>query len=108
MAEKVVEEGVAFAALGVAVVETLKIYMDTAPTLRDLRCASPGDFTSRQLMLDADILGLIVVLALGGGGAILVRKWYPLLLAGAALLLISAYYRSVLNSANEGLSNGDS
>lgn len=101
-----VEEGVAFAALGVAVVETLKIYMDTAPSLRELRCAQPGDFTSRQLMLDADILGLIVVLALGGGGALLVRRWYPLLLAAVALILISLYYRSVLNSANEGLRNG--
>lgn len=100
------DEGVAFAALGVAVVETVKIYQDTAPSLRDLRCATPGDFTSRQLMLDADILGLIVVLALGGGGALLVRRWYPLLLAGAALLLLSAYYRSVLRSANEGLRNG--
>lgn len=100
------DEGVAFAALGVAVVETIKIYQDTAPSLRDLRCATPGDFTSRQLMLDADILGLIVVLALGGGGSLLVRRWYPLLLAGIALLLISAYYRSVLRSANEGLRNG--
>lgn len=99
----VVEEGVAFAALGVAVVETLKIYMDTAPTLRDLRAAPADNFASRQLMLDADILGLIVVLALGGGGALLVRKWYPLLLAGAALLMISAYYRQVLRESNRGV-----
>lgn len=98
-----VEEGAAYAALGVAVVETIKIYQDSAPSLRELRCASPGDYESRQLLLDADVLGLIVVLALGGGGAILIRKWYPLLLAGAALLLISAYYRSVLRSANEGM-----
>ena len=101
-----IDEGVAFAALGVAVVETIKMYQDTAPTLRDLRCATPGDFTSRQLILDADMLGLVVVLALGGGGALLVRRWYPLLLAAGALLLISAYYRSVLRSANEGLRNG--
>lgn len=91
-------EGVAFAALGVAVVETLKIYCDTAPALKDIRCATPGDFMTRQLVLDADMMGLIVVVALGGGGAFLVRKWYPLLLAGIALLLISAYYRSVLRS----------
>lgn len=101
------EEGVAFAALGVAVVESLRIYRETAPTLRDLRCAAPGDFVSRQLVLDADILGLIVVLVLGGGGALLIRRWYPLLLASAALLMISAFYRSVLRSSNEGLRNDD-
>lgn len=101
------EEGVAFAAIGVAVVETLKIYCDTAPSLKDLRCAPPGDFQSRQLVLDADMLGLVVVLALGGGGALLLRKWYPLLLAAAALLMVSSWYRSVLRSPNEGLSNDE-
>lgn len=99
------QEGVAFAALGVAVVETLHIYRETAPSLKDLRCAVPGDFTSAQLVLDADILGLIVVLVLGGGGSLLIKRWYPLLLASAALLMVSAFYRSVLRSSNEGLRN---
>jgi hypothetical protein len=96
-------EGIGIAAIGLAVLETIKIYCDNAPSLRDLRCASPGDFTSRQLILDADMLGLIVVVALGGGGAMLLRRWYPLLLSAMALLLISAYYRSVLRSGNEGM-----
>jgi hypothetical protein len=98
-------EAVGIAALGLAVVETLKIYCDNAPSLKDIRCAEPGDYQTRQLILDADMLGLIVVLAIGGGGAMLLRKWYPLLLAGMALLLMSAYYRSVLRSANDGMSN---
>jgi hypothetical protein len=102
-----VDESVAFAALGVAVVETVKIYKDTAPSLQELRCAPPGDFMSRQLVLDADLMGLIVVVALGGGGTMLVRKWYPLLLACAALLLVSGYYRSVLNSSNQGMMSND-
>lgn len=100
MAAVKLDDGVAFAALGVAVVETLKIYCDTAPSLKEIRCAPPGDFITRQLILDADIMGLVVVLALGGGGAFLIRKWYPLLLAGIALLLVSAWYRSVLRSAD--------
>jgi hypothetical protein len=100
-----VSEGVAIAAIGLAVVETAKIYCNTAPSLRELRLASPGDFETRQLVLDADMLGLIVVLALGGGGAALTRKWYPLLLAAGTLLLLSAYYRAVINSSNEGMSN---
>jgi len=96
-------EGVGIAAIGLAVVETVKIYCSNAPSLKDIRCAEPGDFAQRQLILDADMLGLIVVLALGGGGAMLIRRWYPLLLAAAALLLISAYYRSVLRSSHEGM-----
>lgn len=104
---KPLDEGVAFAALGVAVVETLKIYKDTAPSLEALRCAPVGDYESRQLILDADIFGLIVVLAIGGGGSALIRRWYPLLLAGAVLLLISGYYRAVLNSDNRHMSKGE-
>lgn len=95
-----VDEGIAFAAIGVAVVETIKIYCSTAPSLRELRAYPPNDFEARQLVLDADMLGLIVVVALGGGGAMLIRRWYPLLLAAVALLLISAWYRAVLRSAN--------
>lgn len=98
-----VDESVAFAALGVAVVETIKIYMDTAPSLKDLRCAPTGDWSSRQLILDADMFGLIVVLALGGGGALMIRRWYPLLLASAALCLLSFWHRAVLNSENKGV-----
>lgn len=93
------DEGVAFAALGVAVVETVRIYRDTAPSLADIRHAKPGDFVTRQLILDADMLGLVIVLAIGGGGAVLIKRGYPLLLAAGVLLLLSAYYRSVLRSA---------
>ena len=99
---KDIEEGVALAALSLAVLETMKIYADTAPGLKELRCAPPGDFMSRQLILDADMMGLIVVVALGGGGALLMKRWYPLLLGAAALLLISGWYRMVLRSARPG------
>ena len=98
-----VHEGVAVAALSVAVVQTFQIYQATAPSLESIRRATPGDYVTRQLVLDADMLGLIVVIAVGGGGAFLTKKWYPLALAGAALAMISAYYRSVLNSSNEGM-----
>src|SRR5690348_14884901 len=93
-----VEDGVAYAALGVAVVQSVQIYLNAAPPLKDLRLAPPEDQQSKQLLLDADFFGLIVVLAVGGGGALLVRKWYPLLLSSAALLAISAYHRRVLRS----------
>lgn len=104
---KTVDEGVAFAALGVAAVETLKIYRDTAPSLDTLRRAPVGDYDCRQLILDADMFGLIAVLAIGGGGALLVRRWYPLLLAAAVLLMVSGYHRAVLNSDNRFMSRGE-
>jgi len=98
-----INEGVAVAAVGVAVVETLRIYRETAPSLAEIRRAVPGDYIVRQLILDADMLGLIVVAAIGGGGAFLTRRFYPILLTGMTLVLISTYYRMVLNSSNEGM-----
>jgi len=94
-------EGVALAALSVAVVEIFRTYRETAPPLSQLRLADPHDHIERQLILDADMLGLIVVLAIGGGGTFLTRKAYPLILSGVSLALISMYYRAVLRSTNE-------
>ena len=96
-------EGVAIAALSLAVVEVFRIYRETAPSLAEIRRAAPGDYVTRQLILDADMLGVIVVTAIGGGAAYLTKKWYPLVMGGGALLLISLYYRSVLRSTNEGM-----
>ena len=97
-----VEEGVAFGAVGLAVVETVKIYIDSAPSLERVRRSNGEEYEIRQLVLDADMLGLICILAIGGAGAVLVRSWYPFILAGATLLLISSYYRSVARSSNYG------
>jgi len=93
-------DGVAIAALSVAVVEVFKMYRETAPPLAQIRAAEPYDLMHRQLILDADMLGLIVAVAIGGGGAFLTKKLYPLALSLSALALISSYYRSVLRSTN--------
>lgn len=98
-----VQDGVAIAALSLAVVETFRVYRETAPTLAELRRASPGDYQMAQLILDADMLGIIVVIAIGGGATLLTRKLYPLILGGVSLFMISSYYRSVLRSTNEGM-----
>lgn len=107
--DKRLDEGVAFAAVGVAVVESLKIYMSVAPSLRELRCAdpSPDNLSTRQLLLDADMLALILVIAIGGAGGLLIRKWYPFLLISVTLLLVSAYYRSVRRSTNDHMFGDD-
>lgn len=96
-------EGVALAALSLAVVEVFRIYRETAPSLETIRRAPPGDYVTSQLILDADMLGAIVVVAIGGGAAYLTKKMYPLVLGMAGLATISAYYRSVLRSTNEGM-----
>jgi len=96
-------EGVALAALSLAVVEVFRIYRETAPSLAEIRRAKPGDYVMSQLILDADMLGAIVVAAIGGGAAYLTKKMYPLVLGVVALATISAYYRSVLRSTNEGM-----
>jgi len=96
-------EGAAAAALSVGVMEMLRVYRDTAPTLSEIRRAQPGDYVHRQLLLDADMLGLIVVVMVGGGAAYLMKKIYPLVFALLTLALISMYYRMVLNSSNEGM-----
>ena len=103
--EAKLDEGVAIAAIGLAVMESIKIYCNTAPSLKDIRSAQPYDYQTSQLILDADMLGIVVVLALGGGGAFMVRRWYPFLLAAGALLLVSAYYRSVVRSTNDWMIN---
>lgn len=97
------EESVAFAAVGLAVVQTVNVYRDTAPPLKDVRCAAPGDFVIRQLLLDADIFGLIIIACIGGGAAFLTRRWYPLVLSLGAWAILSCYYRSVLKSPNLGM-----
>jgi hypothetical protein len=96
-------DGVAIAALSLAGAEVFKVYRETAPSLADLRRAAPFDYTTSQLVLDADMLGAIMVLTIGGGVAIVTRKLYPLLFGAIGLLLISGYYRSVLRSTNEGM-----
>jgi hypothetical protein len=96
------DDSVAIGALSLGVLEIFKQYRDTAPSLADLRAGEPYNYRHRQLLLDADMLGIIIVIAVGGGAAFLTRKLYPLLLAGVSLGLISGYYRAVLRSPNLG------
>lgn len=84
--------------IGLAVVQTVSMFRDAAPALADLRHAPAGDFSSRQLLLDAEIFGGLAAVLIGGSAALLTRDTLPLLLAASGLLLISLYYRSVLAS----------
>jgi hypothetical protein len=99
MSENRLELGAAATVVTLAVVNVLNMYKDTAPKLADLRHSPAHDHNARQLLLDADMYGGIVVLLVGGGTAVLSRRLLPLVLAASGLLLISLYYRSVLASA---------
>lgn len=93
------ELGASVSVISLAIVNTLSMYKDVAPKLSELRHSTPGDFGTRQALLDADIFGGIAVLLIGGGAAALSRRWTPLVLASSGLLLISLYYRMVAASA---------
>lgn len=92
------EESAAYGVVGFSVVQILSTYQSTAPKLADVRNAPPGDHSTAQLLLDADVFGGILVFIIGGTGAVLTRKMLPLVLAAAGLLMISLYYRSVAAS----------
>jgi hypothetical protein len=96
-------EGVAIAGLSLAVVETMRMYRETAPSLEEIRRAAPGDYVMRQLVLDADMMGIVVIIAIGGGALYLTGNFYPLMLGALSLAMISGYYRAVLRSSNEGM-----
>jgi hypothetical protein len=98
-------DGVAIAALSLAGAEVFRVYRETAPSLADLRRAAPFDYTYSQLVLDADMLGAIMVIAIGGSVALVTKRLYPLIFGAIGLVLISSYYRSVLRSTNQGMRN---
>ncbi len=98
-------DGVALAALSLAGAEVFKVYRETAPSLAQLRMATPYDYTTSQLILDADMLGAIMVVTIGGGVALVTRSLFPIIFGAVGLVMISAYYRSVLRSTNEGMRN---
>lgn len=99
MSDDRLELATAVTVVSLAVVNVLNMYRDVAPKLPDLRHAPNGDFNAKQLLLDADIYGGLIVVLVGGGTAIVSRRLLPLVLAASGLLLISLYYRSVLASA---------
>lgn len=104
------EEGAAIAVISFAVLETFKLYRDTAPKLKDVRFADKDDWECAQQMLDADVLTGIVVVLMGLAGVVLMNKRYPLVFLLATWGAVSFYYHAVRKSPsswkqakNEGL-----
>jgi hypothetical protein len=80
MAVPQLEEGAAFAVVGLAVINTMSLYRDAAPKLSELRNTSRDDFKCRQMMMDADFFGGLAVVLIGGTAALLTRRLYPLVI----------------------------
>jgi hypothetical protein len=97
------ETGAAVGIIGLAVVQSMSMYRDAAPSLEECRRSSPGDYRTRQHLMDADIYGGIAVAVIGGSAAVLTRSWVPLVLGSLGLIMLSSWSRMVLNSANAGM-----
>ncbi len=96
-------DSVAIAAISLASAEIFRAYRETAPSLEEIRCASPGDYHYQQLILDADMLSGIMLAMIGGSIALITGRIYPLVFGAIGLTAVSLYYRSVLKSTNLGM-----
>jgi hypothetical protein len=88
-------EGAAIAVISFAVLETFKVYRDTAPPLKECRFADRNDWGTSQQLLDADVLTGIVVVLMGMAGVLLLNKRYPLVFLVATWMATSFYYHAV-------------
>lgn len=73
-----------------------------APPLAELRAASPSSTVHRQALMDADLFGGAVALAMGVAGGLLTRSTLPVLLTLGGFLLISAAHHIILASPSIG------
>lgn len=96
------EQGAAVGIVGLAIVQAMSMYREAAPSLAEIRNSQPGAQDMRQRLLDADIYGGIAVLIIGGAVSVLTRDPLPIVLSSSGLVLLSAYHRSVCNSAPPG------
>jgi hypothetical protein len=93
-------EGAAIAVISFAVLETFKVYRDTAPSLQDVRAAKQDDWQCAQQLLDADVLTGIVVVLMGMAGVILLNKRYPLVFLVLTWVCVAGYYHAVRKGPN--------
>ena len=92
------ENALIAATLGYSTVEVIKLWMDAAPPLADIRSTPADNPAMMQRMMDANYLGAGVSLMLGGTVSYLARSWVPIMLSLGMLAFISYWYRMVLRS----------
>jgi hypothetical protein len=86
--------------VGLSFVQLFGMYRDTAPKLTDVRQAPAGDYSTRQMILDADILVGGLAVGIGVVMTLLTHNVYPAILMLAGFTMVSVYYHAVCNSAS--------
>lgn len=88
------------AVMGLTTVETIKLWQSLAPSLEELRCASPNAARQQQRLMDANYLGAGLAILIGGTTSILLKDWLPIVISLASISLFAWWYRQVLYSEN--------
>lgn len=82
--------------LGLAAFQLAGAWSATAPTLSDMRAASPGDIATRQRLLDADLsVGSLAVL-IGAVIGILTKEWAALFVMVGVFGALSLWSHAIL------------
>lgn len=88
------------AVMGLTTVEIIKLWQSVAPSLEEVRNASPEDSATAQRMLDANYLGAGLAILVGGTTSVLLKSWLPIIMSLGSVTLFSYWHRMVLNSDN--------
>jgi hypothetical protein len=74
-----VTDGAALGLVSFAVLEVFRTYQQCAPSLQDMRTADRNDWTTKQQLVDANVLSGIIVVLMGVGAWVLIGKKWPLI-----------------------------
>ena len=100
------ERALIAATLGFATIEILKMWRETAPSLKEVR-ANPNTIDFQQRFMDANYLCTGLAVLIGGTVAWMTKSWLPLLLSLGTLTYMAWWYRAVLNSDNSMMPRSD-
>jgi hypothetical protein len=95
-----VSDGAAIGLISFAVLEVFRTYRDVAPSLTEVRTADKDDWTTKQRLVDANVMSGIIVVLMGVAGVILMNKRWPLLFLVITWAAVAGYYYLVQQSPN--------
>jgi hypothetical protein len=91
------EPAAAASVIGLAGFQLFTAWSNTAPSLSDLRAATPGDDSMRQKLYDADFMVGGLALALGVAFSVLSHDMTALVVMMVIFGMVSLWHHSVLN-----------
>jgi hypothetical protein len=87
-----VTDGAALGLVSFAVLEVFRTYKECAPPLPDIRTADRNDWTTKQQLVDANVLSGIIVVLMGVGAWVLIGKKWPLIFLALTWGSTAGYY----------------